>query len=313
MKSALKITLIYFLISFFWILFSDQFIRSVTDQAEIITQLQTYKGWFFVISTSLFLYFLVRNEIKKKLQLLNELKKAKEKAEESDRFKSTFLSNMSHEIRTPLNGIVGFSQMLFEGDDDEANRQMYIEQVNKNSDILLKIIDNVLELSRIQENMILPDFNQLNIADLLIEIERNFLSKKALLEEKGLEFFVAHNPEFEGLFIRTDHLRLNQILYNLLDNAVKYTTAGQITLGIELEPQHLRIFVADTGIGIPEDQLPLIFERFKRAHENDAGISGFGLGLSISKGLAQALNATIEVDSQPGKGSKFSVRLPLEA
>ncbi|WP_163713847.1 sensor histidine kinase [Mangrovibacterium lignilyticum] len=311
MRSASKITLIYFTISFFWILFSDKFIATLSDDSYLITKMQTYKGWFFVVSTSVFLYILISREIKKQSKLMAELKRAKEKAEESDRLKSAFLSNVSHEIRTPLNGIVGFSQLLFENDDDDTTRQMYIDQVNRNSDMLLKIINNVLEISKIQEKMIEPSFRDVPVADFLENINQIYQSKKSNLKQKGLNFQLERQPSCEKLTIKTDPDCLNQILYNLLDNAVKYTPKGEIKLSCSMDEKFLHISVSDTGIGIPERNINGIFERFNRSPEIEMSSEGFGLGLSISKGLAQALDAKIEVTSTPGKGSCFSVLIPL--
>jgi len=310
MKSASKITLIYFLISFFWILFSDRFIETLTDNAAVLTKLQTYKGWFFVISTSVFLYILISREIRKQGKLNEELQQAKEKAEESDRLKSAFLSNMSHEIRTPLNGIVGFSQLLFEEEEDPETRQMYIDQVNQNSELLLKIINNILEISKIQENMITPKVRAVKLPELLHYVSQIYSSRKSALMQKGLAFQLEIHPSCKKLTIQTDPDCLNQILFNLLDNAVKYTSKGEIKLGCQLEERFLRIYVIDTGIGISADVMPRIFDRFKRFQNNENFSEGFGLGLSISQGLAAALEAKLEVTSQPGEGSCFSVLLP---
>ena len=311
MKSASKITLIYFLISFFWILFSDRFIETMTDNAAVLTKLQTYKGWFFVITTSVFLYILISREIRKQGELNEELQRAKERAEESDRLKSAFLSNMSHEIRTPLNGIVGFSQLLFEDEENPKTRQMYIDQVNQNSEMLLKIINNILEISKIQENMIAPKIRDVNLPDLLHYISQIYSSRKSTLIQKGLKFQQKTHAGCKKRIVRTDPDCLNQILFNFLDNAVKYTSQGKIILGCQLEEKFLRIYVKDTGIGISPEVMPRIFDRFKRFNGEENLSEGFGLGLSISQGLAAALEAKLEVTSQPGKGSCFSVLLPL--
>lgn len=312
MKSASKITLIYFFISFFWILFSDRFIETMADNAAVLTKLQTYKGWFFVITTSVFLYILISREIRKQSKLNEELQRAKEKAEESDRLKSAFLSNMSHEIRTPLNGIVGFSQLLFEEEEDPETRQMYIDQVNQNSEMLLRIINNILEISKIQENMITPKVRAVKLPELLHYVSQIYSSRKSALMQKGLVFQLEIHPSCKKLTIQTDPDCLNQILFNFLDNAVKYTSKGKIILGCQQEEGLLRIYVKDTGIGISADVMPRIFDRFKRFHGGENLLDGFGLGLSISQGLAVALDAKLEVTSQPGEGSCFSILLPLE-
>lgn len=312
MRSASKITLIYFIVSFLWILFSDQFITTLSDDPIVLTKLQTYKGWFFVVSTSVFLYALISREITRKNQLLEELKSAKEKAEQSEKLKSSFLSNMSHEIRTPLNGIVGFSQLLFDNDDDEKKRQLYIDQVNRNSDMLLRIINNILEISKIQEKMIEPVIEEISASDTLRDIELNYGTKNSLLKQKGLEFKLEVSEECQNRKIHTDTGCLKQILFNFIDNAIKYTPHGTITLGCRFEESFIRISVEDTGIGISEENLSHIFERFRRMTNGNEVSDGFGLGLSISKGLAEVIGAKIEVSSEQGAGSRFSILLPLK-
>ncbi len=311
MKSALKITSIYFCIGFLWILFSDLFIKSISDDSDFITNIQTYKGWFYVISTSIFLYLLITQEIRKKNKLLDDLKRAKEQAEKADRLKSTFISNTSHEIRTPLNGIVGFSQLLIEDEASDETRQMYIDQINHNSDLLLKIINNILEVSKIQEKMLEPNFRIVSLNDFLRRISHTYSSPKSALSIKGLSFELEISPTCTGLNFETDPDYLNQILYNLIDNAVKFTQEGTIRLRAEKHGKNLQISIVDTGVGIKAEIIPLIFNRFKHYHRDDEVSNGFGLGLSICKGLAETLQAEIEVESEYGRGSCFTVKLPL--
>ncbi|HEX7584029.1 MAG TPA: histidine kinase dimerization/phospho-acceptor domain-containing protein, partial [Prolixibacteraceae bacterium] len=151
-KIALKITLIYFFIGFLWILFSDQLILRLVGTSASITMLQTYKGGFFVSVTAVLLFLLIRNEIKKKNQIGIELANAKIKAEESDHLKSAFLSNMSHEIRTPLNGILGFCELLLDDSFAEDDKLVFAKHLTKNGNDLAKLINDIMDISKIQEN-----------------------------------------------------------------------------------------------------------------------------------------------------------------
>ena len=313
MKSSFKITFLYFLVSFFWILFSDKFLQSISNDANTLTQLQTYKGWFFVVSTSLLLFWIINSELKKKNKIQEKLRKAMLKAEESDRLKTAFLSNMSHEIRTPLNGIVGFSNLLCDEMVSEKNKEIFLEQINRNSQLLLKIIDDIIEVSKIQENMITVNIQTVDLHEILDQLSKTYLNTNPALKAKNLEFRILNNLNRHPLFLQTDPARLSQILVNLIDNAIKYTQQGSIGLGYELLDKEIRIFVEDTGIGISDENLKLIFERYKQPAETRDSNAGFGLGLSISKGLTEALNGTIDVKSEKGKGSCFSIRLPLQS
>lgn len=312
MKSALKITLIYFIISFLWILFSDRFINSFSGDIQLLTRLQTYKGWFFVFSTSAFLYLLISREIARKNKLLNELKQARDKAEKSEKLKSVFLSNMSHEIRTPLNGILGFSQLLFENEADDETRQLYIDQVNRNNEQLLRIINNILAISKLQEKMVEPVFREEKPAEILEQIALNYQLSNSQLQNKKIDFNLKITEACRDLFFLTDLTCLNQILNNFIDNAIKYTPSGSITLGCRVEDEQLVIDVEDTGVGISDENLIHIFDRFIQLDEGRMVGDGFGLGLPISKGMAEVLGGKIEVRSQKGKGSCFSVLLPLK-
>ncbi|WP_423128603.1 sensor histidine kinase [Gaoshiqia sp. Z1-71] len=310
MKSSLKITLIYLSVSFLWILFSDRFVQTFTSDVIYLSKLQTYKGWFFIFITSVFLFILIDNEIRRKNKVQDELRKAKIKAEESDRLKTAFLSNMSHEIRTPLNGILGFSNLLCEDELPPEKKQQYIELINRNNQLLLKIINDIIEISKIQENMISVNKKTIDLHELINNLHRSYLAPGSVLQEKNLEFRFLNEMEQKPFFVDTDPDRLNQILANLIENAIKYTEKGSVSIGFRSSSEQVNIFVQDTGPGIPKDRHSLIFERFKQSLDATITRNGFGLGLSISKGLAEALNGRIELESEVGKGSTFTVKLP---
>lgn len=227
---------------------------------------------------------------------------AKEKAETADRLKSAFLANMSHEIRTPLNAIVGFSSLMGETGDIEEKRQ-YMAIIEENNDLLLQLISDILDLSKIEAGTF--DFveKELDVNMLCEDIVR-FMKMKA---KPGVEvLFDRHLPECR---IVSDRNRLNQVIANFVNNAIKFTTAGSIRVGYnKVDETHLRFYVADTGLGIEPEMQAQIFDRFIKLN---TFVHGTGLGLSISKSIIEQLGGTIGVDSEPGKGSCFWFVLPI--
>ena len=225
---------------------------------------------------------------------------AKEKAEEADRLKSAFLANMSHEIRTPLNAIIGFSSLLHYVE-NEQEREQYISLINHNNQLLLKLINDVLDLSKIEAGHIELHSEWFNPAELIeesiTEYERNVPA--------GVKLF-ARYPAAPGQ-IEHDPMRIKQILNNFISNALKNTVQGYIEVYYETDTDGIRISVSDTGCGIPPDKLGMIFERLEKV---DSFAQGAGLGLSICKSIVEKMNGVITVDSTIGVGSTFTVELP---
>ena len=225
---------------------------------------------------------------------------AKEKAEEADRLKSAFLANMSHEIRTPLNAIIGFSSLLHYVE-NEQEREQYISLINHNNQLLLKLINDVLDLSKIEAGHIELHSEWFNPAELIeesiTEYERNVPA--------GVKLF-ARYPAAPGQ-IEHDPMRIKQILNNFISNALKNTVQGHIEVCYEMDTDSIRISVSDTGCGIPPEKLGMIFERFEKV---DSFAQGAGLGLSICKSIVEKMNGVITVDSTMGVGSTFTVELP---
>ena len=225
---------------------------------------------------------------------------AKEKAEEADWLKSAFLANMSHEIRTPLNAIIGFSSLLHYVE-NEQEREQYISLINHNNQLLLKLINDVLDLSKIEAGHIELHSEWFNPAELIeesiTEYERNVPA--------GVKLF-ARYPAAPGQ-IEHDPMRIKQILNNFISNALKNTVQGYIEVYYETDTDGIRISVSDTGCGIPPDKLGMIFERFEKV---DSFAQGAGLGLSICKSIVEKMNGVITVDSTMGVGSTFTVELP---
>ncbi len=230
-----------------------------------------------------------------------QLKLAKEKAEEADRMKSAFLANMNHEIRTPLNTIVGFSQVLVDEDDLET-RQEYADIIQSNNELLQRLITDVLDISKIESNTMTLSYADHNLPVLMKEIYN--VIQLRMPENVKLEL-----NECPPQLFYTDRNRLTQILTNLLTNAIKHTEKGFIRFGYEVTETDVIFSVEDSGEGIPDDKLEQIFSRFVQLNDWSKGV---GLGLAICKGLITQMGGTISVSSVFGEGSVFTVVLPLK-
>jgi len=240
-----------------------------------------------------------------------ELIKAKKKAEESDRQKSAFIANLSHEIRTPMNAILGFAHLLNEPDINPEVRTNYINIILNSGKHLLSIINDIIEISKIETKQIAPDYTWVNIISLLDDV--NNIIKGIIPADKELEIRIKKPLDNRSYIVRTDEVKLRQILINLLTNAVKYTDQGYIEFGRPVK-DYLRFFVKeDTGIGINKKYHKLIFGRFRQVGSDySASRGGSGLGLAISKAYVQMLGGNISVKSEPGKGSLFIFTLPFK-
>lgn len=231
-----------------------------------------------------------------------QLKAAKEKAEEGDRLKTTFLANMNHEIRTPLNAIVGFSDILVEEDDPEARRE-YAQIIHNNNELLQRLVNDVLDISRIESDTIEFSYSEVHLPELM----KSLYSVVSLHVPEGVELLL--DPCLDVDF-RTDRNRLTQVLTNFLMNATKHTKKGYICFGYEVIDENIHFYVKDTGEGIPEEKWENIFSRFVKLTEWTTGV---GLGLAISKALVTKMNGRITVTSEVGKGSTFCAIFPLKS
>ena len=239
------------------------------------------------------------------------LELAKQKAEESDKLKSAFLSNIAHEIRTPMHGILGFAEMLKTASLSNEQMQEYIAIIEKSSARMLNTINDLIEISRIESGQ--TEIN-LSLLDIDRQLESIYAIFKPEADKKGIHLTLNNAPETEGIHIRTDREKLDTIFMQLLKNAIKYTKKGTIEIGYSQKGDFIEFTVKDTGIGIEMDKQHSIFGRFTQADNSLSKIyEGSGLGLSISKAYVEMLGGTIWVESEPGVGSTFCFTTPLEA
>ncbi|WP_167615423.1 ATP-binding protein [Maribellus sediminis] len=246
-------------------------------------------------------------------RLNKELEEAKLKAEESERLKMAFLANMSHEIRTPMNGILGFADLLKSHVLPEEKKLEFIGLIEKSGNRMLDIINDIVDISRIESKLVTKNISTVNINDLLDQQYKFF---KPRAKQKELKLSLQKGLPDENAVLETDGQKLNAVLINLVNNAIKYTKAGQVEFGYAIRQNDsqtkLEFYVRDTGIGISKEDQALIFDRFTRSKKADMdAIEGTGLGLAISKAYVEILDGKIWVDSIEGEGSVFYFDVPV--
>lgn len=328
------ITLVYALVSVLWIYFSDQVLAMLVRDPDTMTRWSVYKGWAFVLVTSLLLLWLISRAYGalelawSELRTLNdtlehrvadrtrELQAAVQRAESADRLKSAFLATMSHELRTPLNSIIGFTGVVLQGMAGPLTpeQRKQLGMVRNSARHLLELINDVLDLSKIEAGQLQLRAEPFNLPEAIGQV---VASIEPMAVSKGLAVHVDIDPALATM--NSDRRRLQQIILNLLNNAVKFTDIGRIELHASLQaaeggqPEQVRLAVSDTGVGIREEDLGRLFQPFSQV---DDGLSrqyeGTGLGLAICRRLAGLLGGCITVSSHANRGSTFTVILPLE-
>ena len=267
------------------------------------------KCWFRVFSAAFawidgqIAHVITSVDINHQKTIEEELRVAKEKAENLDRLKSAFLANMSHEIRTPLNAIVGFASLLIESD-DKKERQDYVDIMQENTELLLQLISDILDLSKIEAGTLDFTMDHLDIKSFCEDIMRNYDIK----EDKPVPVLLA--PDLPEYYIYTDKKRLMQVITNFINNALKFTNEGQIILEYrhKAESNEIEFAVTDTGMGIAPDKVDQVFDRFVKLNSFSKGT---GLGLSICRSIIEHLGGTIGAESEIGVGSRFWFTHPL--
>jgi len=286
----------------------------LVNQSVSFYQQYTYQIWsacaLFVILVlglciSLFYYFRTKRLKDELLKSEKDLRVAKDRAEESNRLKSAFLANMSHEIRTPLNSIVGFSDVLAMGDSTEDEQQSYYQIIKTNSDLLLRLINDILDLSRLEANRVTLTWEECDVVQLCSQVVASVSFSRQSSDNQFL-----FSTSFETFRMVTDVQRMQQVIINLLSNADKFTKGGKITLDFSVnEEKQMAIFsVTDTGCGIPKEKQGLVFERFEKLNEY---VQGTGLGLSICKLIVHKWRGSIWIDPDYTGGARFVFSHPL--
>jgi len=251
-------------------------------------------------------------DISEKKKFESDLKEALIQANSANVLKSQFLANMSHEIRTPLNWLVGFANLLKDENLDVETRNEYIDYIEGATSQLLNLINDIIDVSKIEAGEIKINKKPFSLKQLLKETEANFNETIKAKEKEDLKLKVSIPTDSHDLMLISDVLRVKQVVNNLIGNAVKFSEDGTIEFGYEIKGDWIEFFVRDQGIGIPSEKLEIIFERFEHLETDSKKYEGTGLGLSISKGLAELLGGMMEVESQENNGSTFRFKIPLD-
>jgi len=295
--------IVYYFFSVKWARLPISLIRKIllSEDKTAIGRLKNIKGEFRYIG-KLF---------EENLNQREELNRAKEKAQESDRLKSAFLTNLSHEIRTPMNAIVGFSDLLENHKVSEADEKKYREIISTSGKNLVAIIDDLVEMSQIDTDQIQPRYSEFELEE---TIQFIFEEAKKGAKDKKIEFKIENLKGNIPHKVISDKAKFEQIIYHLLSNAIKFTDEGNVSLlyDVDLKLERINITVIDTGIGIESKNFDYIFKRFRKV-DSDHTIKGggIGLGLSLSKAYAEMLGGELSVQSQLGKGAMFNFYIPL--
>ncbi|NVO18347.1 MAG: cache domain-containing protein [Bacteroidetes bacterium] len=271
----------------------------------------TLKTLYFDANGNVLGFIGISRDITEMEETRQRLIMAKEKAEESDRLKTAFLANMSHEIRTPMNAIIGFSDLLSDDFLDPADREDYVSKIKLSGESLMNIINDIIDIAKIEAGQLKISDSECNVDQLLADLFGTFTEIKSRSNKNALEIKVSIPQKESPLLTITDPLRLQQVLTNLLSNALKFTEFGEIEFGYKIEENNLHFAVKDTGIGILRSKQQLLFQRFSQVDSSTTRkYGGTGLGLAISRNIIELMGGTIWLESEPGQGSTFHFTLP---
>lgn len=277
-------------------------LNMVTSENQTVACEAVISGSYFLLNKEENMVLTV-HDITHLKQVERELKVAKEKAENADIAKSAFLANMSHEIRTPLNAITGFAEVMGSANTEEEKTQ-YQEIIKMNADLLMQLVNDILDMSKIEAGTLEFVYSTVDINLLLSDLQRLFQMR---INDAGGKVQIIAEPSLSSCFIQTDRNRVAQVISNFVGNAIKFTREGNIRIGYEAKDTELYFYVKDTGTGIPAEKLSNVFGRFVKLNKDQKGA---GLGLSISQTIVGKLSGQIGADSIEGEGSTFWFTLP---
>ena len=277
-------------------------LNMVTSENQTVACEAVISGSYFLLNEEENMVLTV-HDITHLKQVERELKVAKEKAENADIAKSAFLANMSHEIRTPLNAITGFAEVMGSANTEEEKTQ-YQEIIKKNADLLMQLVNDILDMSKIEAGTLEFVYSTVDINLLLSDLQRLFQMR---INDAGGKVQIIAEPSLSSCLIQTDRNRVAQVISNFVGNAIKFTREGNIRIGYEAKDTELYFYVKDTGTGIPAEKLSNVFGRFVKLNKDQKGA---GLGLSISQTIVGKLSGQIGADSIEGEGSTFWFTLP---
>lgn len=277
-------------------------LNMVTSENQTVACEAVISGSYFLLNEEENMVLTV-HDITHLKQVERELKVAKEKAENADIAKSAFLANMSHEIRTPLNAITGFAEVMGSANTEEEKTQ-YQEIIKMNADLLMQLVNDILDMSKIEAGTLEFVYSTVDINLLLSDLQRLFQMR---INDAGGKVQIIAEPSLSSCLIQTDRNRVAQVISNFVGNAIKFTREGNIRIGYEAKDTELYFYVKDTGTGIPAEKLSNVFGRFVKLNKDPKGA---GLGLSISQTIVGKLSGQIGADSIEGEGSTFWFTLP---
>nr|WP_321450382.1 HAMP domain-containing sensor histidine kinase [uncultured Carboxylicivirga sp.] len=295
-----RLSLTFLILGIVWLLASDQLAFMLFEKESILILVFLYKEWFFVITCSLIIYLLTKYLIKK-------IKKAHAKAQKHELLQTEFIKNISHELRTPMNAIIGFSELTASLENTSDETKDYLKIIEKSSKQLLTVVTDLVDTSLLTSGAMIVSPSTIELVPFIKNVYSYFIP----LMNDNVKLSLSIPENSDALTILSDEEKLRRIFHNLINNAIKYTYKGKITIGFEVKDKEIVFHVEDTGVGIKKDLHKNLFKKFKQIEIEMLNYSGgSGLGLSICKEMVQLLNGHIWLESQPGRGSTFFFSVP---